>query len=269
MSGFNSLFLVCVCVSVCLCAVQQEALCVLLQTYYQALTVETLDRHDPLLDMRVVLPIDAGMLDAQVQQKTLEVLVALDGSINLQSINADRKAQGISDMVLVPVTTGVASDSVAASAMPGSDGVPFTVFEHVVLGGTFDHLHPGHKIMLTVAALSASKSLVIGLSGTFQYVGLICSRDILCNTHMYMYVVWRYLYTHTHTHTYIHTHIHTHSHTHAHMCVRFAAADELLAKKKYKEALQSFADRLRVLTDFIRSISPALQLDVEVRWESA
>jgi phosphopantetheine adenylyltransferase len=33
-----------------------------------------------------------------------------------------------------------------------------------VLGGTFDHLHAGHKIMLTVAAASAAASLTVGLS---------------------------------------------------------------------------------------------------------
>jgi phosphopantetheine adenylyltransferase len=41
------------------------------------------------------------------------------------------------------------------------------VHDNVVFGGTFDHLHAGHKIMITVAAASASRSLVIGLSGLF------------------------------------------------------------------------------------------------------
>jgi phosphopantetheine adenylyltransferase len=37
-------------------------------------------------------------------------------------------------------------------------------FADVVLGGTFDHVHAGHKVMLTVAALLSARSLLIGLS---------------------------------------------------------------------------------------------------------
>merc|ERR1719204_2228486 len=34
-----------------------------------------------------------------------------------------------------------------------------------VLGGTFDHLHSGHKVMLTVAAMVCRQTLHIGISG--------------------------------------------------------------------------------------------------------
>ena len=32
------------------------------------------------------------------------------------------------------------------------------------LGGTFDRLHPGHKVLLTVACLVASERLVVGIT---------------------------------------------------------------------------------------------------------
>jgi len=50
--------------------------------------------------------------------------------------------------------------------------------EHAVVavGGTFDHLHPGHKILLTLTAYLASKRLVCGITGSpssFLYLTMI------------------------------------------------------------------------------------------------
>lgn len=38
-------------------------------------------------------------------------------------------------------------------------------YPNVVLGGTFDHLHPGHKILLSMGAWIASRKLIVGVSG--------------------------------------------------------------------------------------------------------
>ena len=35
----------------------------------------------------------------------------------------------------------------------------------VALGGTFDHLHAGHKILLSMAAWIASQKLIVGITG--------------------------------------------------------------------------------------------------------
>lgn len=35
----------------------------------------------------------------------------------------------------------------------------------VALGGTFDHLHAGHKILLSMAAWIASTKLIVGITG--------------------------------------------------------------------------------------------------------
>lgn len=38
-----------------------------------------------------------------------------------------------------------------------------TVFSRTALGGTFDHLHSGHKILLAIAAFLTTSELVVGV----------------------------------------------------------------------------------------------------------
>ena len=42
---------------------------------------------------------------------------------------------------------------------------PSVVFPVVALGGTFDHLHAGHKILLSMAAWIAGKKVIVGVTG--------------------------------------------------------------------------------------------------------
>lgn len=42
-------------------------------------------------------------------------------------------------------------------------------FEQVAVGGTFDHMHAGHKILLTMTALLASKKLYCGITGSISF----------------------------------------------------------------------------------------------------
>jgi pantetheine-phosphate adenylyltransferase len=51
---------------------------------------------------------------------------------------------------------------------PGSDPSTYPV---VALGGTFDHLHAGHKILLSMAAWIADEKLIVGVTGTCRADG--------------------------------------------------------------------------------------------------
>lgn len=46
--------------------------------------------------------------------------------------------------------------------VPGSDPPIYPV---VALGGTFDHIHAGHKILLSMAAWIADEKVIVGVTG--------------------------------------------------------------------------------------------------------
>ena len=43
----------------------------------------------------------------------------------------------------------------------------------VALGGTFDHLHAGHKILLSMAAWISQKKLIVGVTGSALSSGAV------------------------------------------------------------------------------------------------
>jgi hypothetical protein len=53
-------------------------------------------------------------------------------------------------------------------------------YKRVALGGTFDHFHSGHKILLTSAVLLATNEVIVGVSGILQlYFRNPCSTLLL------------------------------------------------------------------------------------------
>ena len=51
-----------------------------------------------------------------------------------------------------------------ASALEAG-AAPAAVYENVCVGGTFDYMHVGHKLLLSLSAHTCSQRLVVGVSG--------------------------------------------------------------------------------------------------------
>jgi hypothetical protein len=61
-------------------------------------------------------------------------------------------------------TTVIESDRDEDTPMTGHKPPEGKLYPCVALGGTFDHLHPGHKILLTAAAWIAQRRMIVGIT---------------------------------------------------------------------------------------------------------
>lgn len=74
------------------------------------------------------------------------------------------------DLILVDQNEYQSTDNVLSTLKLKSEGPESLLdesepkYNSVVLGGTFDRLHVGHKILLSEAALRAHKRLVVGVT---------------------------------------------------------------------------------------------------------
>lgn len=81
-----------------------------------------------------------------------EPSAALTFAAELKSLFADVETQALPP------------SNAAATQASSLDTAPFHQHRVVALGGTFDHLHVGHKILLSMAALLATERIIVGVT---------------------------------------------------------------------------------------------------------
>ena len=86
------------------------------------------------------------------------------------SIRQGKKLAGEWDQVVSYTQQDVEGRTMQENQIPeawsdGTGGRGQKLFEVTALGGTFDHLHAGHKILLTMSAWITTKRLIVGITG--------------------------------------------------------------------------------------------------------
>lgn len=122
---------------------------------YVAATNVAYQEGHPLMDINVVFNGYCGYNAWEILDKDAVVFV----TSNLE----DKKELGTRKFILLPGLN--IPETVEINSDNDNDDKPY---DHVVLGGTFDHLHAGHKILLTMAVWLTNRQLTCGIVGEFS-----------------------------------------------------------------------------------------------------
>ncbi|KAJ2960322.1 hypothetical protein NQZ79_g4287 [Umbelopsis isabellina] len=134
----------------------------LLSLVYVAQVKPAYDVGNPLLDAQVVF-LELCGYDINFEEPIYQRAYVLESDRRfVQKLNEQ------SNNIYIPVEileenedATLEQDSTETKEVSSADAVRF---ENVALGGTFDHIHSGHKILLTMSALLTSKRLFCGVS---------------------------------------------------------------------------------------------------------
>lgn len=119
------------------------------------------------VDVRVILCGLKGPLDLEIVTKRPIDVIFYDDHIKTEQL--DHLVSSLSNKSPNYKTVFVQSNTNRNSASIEVDDtlcgkVENKQYENVVLGGTFDRLHKGHKVLLSTAALKCTKKLTVGVT---------------------------------------------------------------------------------------------------------
>ena len=253
----------------------------------------------PALDVRVLLP--GGGPDAP----ELEALLGPDGADDeLATINEAREGKGLGLLGFVRLSSEACAAAPPAEAAEvfGADYLPTAeaepprpFFEHVCLGGTFDYMHTGHKLLLSMGCTDPPCSMrpaacalrvpcvcpVRVLHGPCTRpacaLHVLCIAACACPAHALRMPCTRTAHApHMHRTCTAHApHMHRtctahalHTHCRALACgvnarlVVGVSDAPLLRKKVLREMMQPLPLRLALVADFVNSVAPNLRLEL-------
>lgn len=106
------------------------------------------------LDTRIATkrPIDVIFYDDHIKSEQLDFVVS----------SLSNKSSNYTTVFIHP--TEDAGSSMDTNDNSQCDKLENKLYENVVLGGTFDRLHGGHKILLSTAVLNCNKNLTVGVT---------------------------------------------------------------------------------------------------------
>ncbi|CAG8576569.1 1509_t:CDS:2 [Ambispora gerdemannii] len=144
-----------------------------LSLIYVTATKAAYDNFRLLLNVDVVFEEWCGYSLELSDDEQFEVIFGeREDSSNLRKFNENRKNSNLLELPIQILPSKLKKGQNISithnDSSPGSSPRPSitktTRFDHVAVGGTFDHLHAGHKILLHMSAWITSKRLVCGVT---------------------------------------------------------------------------------------------------------
>ena len=114
----------------------------------------------PKLDIRVLLPLSPGTSSTTLSRSLEVVFSAYPDISQTEASPAYRIIAGR----FTPPTNYIFHPDSTIGSFNDSDVWHVGSHQHVVVGGTFDHLHQGHYLLLAATVLNSSSSCTVGVS---------------------------------------------------------------------------------------------------------
>lgn len=118
-------------------------------------------------DVRVLLSSLKGISDSQIPTKCPVDVIFYDNHIKSEQLNSVVSLLSNKSPDYKTVYVQTMEDIISNNGRDDSQHhvqLENKLYENVVLGGTFDRLHKGHKILLSTAALKCTKKLTVGVT---------------------------------------------------------------------------------------------------------